>query len=75
MCQPVTSIQHRMSKTLVTNLADRVYNQVWRIEEMGCQFLVAINTLVLAEIYNFTLEKSDLKNLLIISSSQLELAA
>lgn len=66
-----------MSKTLVTNLADtRDFNQVWRTEEMGCQFLVmVINMLVLAEMCNFTLEKSDLKNLLVISSSQVELAA
>ena len=72
----MTSIQYRMSKPLVTNPADtREFNQVWRIEEMGCQFLVVINMLVLAEMYNFTLEKSDLKNLLVISSSQLELAA
>lgn len=36
---------------------------------------MAINTLVLAKMYNLTLDKSDLKNLLVISSSQLELAA
>lgn len=72
----MSSTRYRMSNILVTNLADTgKFNHVHITKEIGWKFLVVINMLVLAKMYHFILEKSDLKNLLIFAFSQTELAS